>query len=1151
MKSRAKGAHKRQRSAKNRKTTQLCVEQLEARLMRAADTIELGLQALLSNESESDSVLASSAFINQDVESNALFSSGFGSGGFGNGNQAPTIASPLMLVGGNTVYGNTVNASILGADDQPERDLTYHWRIMESPANAVVTFAKNGSNDAKTNTLTFSAPGEYLLRAGIVDRGNLRVATELRFRVEFSNSSSNQAPTIAVPLNLVGGNVVSGSTVNASILGADDRPESELTYHWRILESPNNAAVSFARNGTNAAKNNTLTFKAPGDYLLRAGILDRGNLRVATELRFRVEFPAPPTNQAPTIAIPLNLAGGNVVSGSTVNASILGADDRPESELTYHWRILESPNNAEVIFANNGTNAAKNNTLTFKAPGDYLLRAGILDRGNLRVATELRFRVEFPAPPVNQAPTIAVPLAFLGGDVVRSQSVNATILGADDQGENNLVYHWRILESPDNVGVSFARNGSNAAKSNTLSFSRPGEYLLRVGIVDSGNLRVATEMRFTVEQTLTTLRVVTPENTLIQPDGAYTTSTSTASFRLSARDQFGNLLPAPTNVSWQLLKGPDQGLMRVEPQGDTTDLSFSVEGRYVVRMTSGTHTYKFAVYVGATAAPTKWQVLDSNGTPVPDTTPVAVSGKNAKITVRLLDQFDKLMAKSASINWSTRLAPEGGTAQVTFNGEDATLTFDTTGDYQLLFSGGGKTKNVNVSVKPVLTTLEVTPGTATLAGGAVQQFQVRGIDQFGKYMTSTPTVTWSATGGTVTNKGVFTASVNASSATVTAKNGSLASSATITVVEQPVLTTLELTPDTATVNTGATQQFTVKGKDQFGNVMAGTPSVTWSATGGTVSSSGLFTAGSTGGNASVKVTSGSISKTVTITVVEQPVLTTLELTPDTATVNTGATQQFTVKGKDQFGNVMAGTPSVTWSATGGTVSSSGLFTAGSTGGNASVKVTSGSISKTVTITVVEQPVLTTLELTPDTATVNTGATQQFTVKGKDQFGNVMAGTPSVTWSATGGTVSSSGLFTAGSTGGNASVKVTSGSISKTVTITVVEQPVLTTLELTPDTATVNTGATQQFTVKGKDQFGNDMAGTPSVTWSATGGTVSTTGLFTAGSTVGNASVTVTSGSISKTVTINVVESAVLTTLEADPRYGHGEHGCDPAVHGQG
>jgi hypothetical protein len=68
--------------------------------------------------------------------------------------------------------------------------------------------------------------------------------------------------------------------------------------------------------------------------------------------------------------------------------------------------------------------------------------------------------------------------------------------------------------------------------------------------------------------------------------------------------------------------------------------------------------------------------------------------------------------------------------------------------------------------------------------------------------------------------------------------------------------------------------------------------------------------------------------------------------------------------------------------------------------------------------------------------VNTGATQQFTVKGKDQFGNVMAGTPTVTWTATGGTVSSSGLFTAGSTAGTASVKVTSGSITQTATITI-------------------------------------------------------------------------------------------------------------------
>ncbi len=54
--------------------------------------------------------------------------------------------------------------------------------------------------------------------------------------------------------------------------------------------------------------------------------------------------------------------------------------------------------------------------------------------------------------------------------------------------------------------------------------------------------------------------------------------------------------------------------------------------------------------------------------------------------------------------------------------------------------------------------------------------------------------------------------------------------------------------------------------------------------------------------------------------------------------------------------------------------------------------------------------------------------------------------------------------------------------------------------LTPATASVAAGATQQFTASGKMSDGSMKAVT--VTYAATGGTVSTTGLYKAGTTAG-------------------------------------------------
>ena len=84
----------------------------------------------------------------------------------------------------------------------------------------------------------------------------------------------------------------------------------------------------------------------------------------------------------------------------------------------------------------------------------------------------------------------------------------------------------------------------------------------------------------------------------------------------------------------------------------------------------------------------------------------------------------------------------------------------------------------------------------------------------------------------------------------------------------PTLQSIAITPSSATVNTGATQQFSVSGKMSDGSSVSIT-NATWTATGGTVSSSGLYTAGGTAGSFSVQVTAsaGALSASAGVTVV--------------------------------------------------------------------------------------------------------------------------------------------------------------------------------------------------------------------------------------------------------------------------------------------
>jgi len=171
----------------------------------------------------------------------------------------------------------------------------------------------------------------------------------------------------------------------------------------------------------------------------------------------------------------------------------------------------------------------------------------------------------------------------------------------------------------------------------------------------------------------------------------------------------------------------------------------------------------------------------------------------------------------------------------------------------------------------------------------------------------------------------------------------------------PVLSTITVTPS-PTLAINATQQFSAVGYDAAGAVVSISPTWSVAAGGGTMSTSGLFTAGTTLGTFTntAKATSGSISGTATVIVIAGA-LATITITPNAANLPPNAPQQFTAVGKDAGGNVVPISPAPTWSvvAGGGAISTTGLFTAGATTGTFpnTVKATSGSISGTTTVTV--------------------------------------------------------------------------------------------------------------------------------------------------------------------------------------------------------
>ena len=141
----------------------------------------------------------------------------------------------------------------------------------------------------------------------------------------------------------------------------------------------------------------------------------------------------------------------------------------------------------------------------------------------------------------------------------------------------------------------------------------------------------------------------------------------------------------------------------------------------------------------------------------------------------------------------------------------------------------------------------------------------------------------------------------------------------------------------------------------------------------------------------------------------------------------------------------------------------------------------------------------TVAISPTAASIAPSATEQFTAT----VGNTT--NTAVTWTCSGGTVTSAGLYTAPATAGTYTVKVTSAAdtaVSATAPVTVATAGV--TLKISPTTASIVEKATEQFTATVSGSTNT------SVTWTASGGTISTKGLFTAPSKTGTFTVTATS-----------------------------------------
>lgn len=490
---------------------------------------------------------------------------------------------------------------------------------------------------------------------------------------------------------------------------------------------------------------------------------------------------------------------------------------------------------------------------------------------------------------------------------------------------------------------------------------------------------------------------------------------------------------------------------------------------------------------------------------------VSLSPKTLTLTTGQSQTFSATVTggfSGTSVSWSCTGGTVNGAGTFTAPGTPGTYTVTATS-----VSDPSKSDSATVTVQAPVT-ISVAPTSVALAWSQTRTFTATVTGGNGS-----TGVNWSCSAGTITAGGLYTAPATTGTYTVTAQaqaDTSKTASATVTVTP-PVAVTIS--PASATLVYGQAQTFTASVSGGSGNT-----AVTWSCTGGTVTSGGAFTAPSASGTCTVTATSvadPSKSASAPVTVVAP---TSVSVTPSSTTLIYGATQQF---GAPTSGG--AGGTTIAWSCTAGTITPSGLFTAPSSSGTVTVTATAttpGESPKTAMATVTVVPPAS-VTMSPTAVTLLTGGSQTFSA-------SVSGGTGStaVTWSCSGGSITSAGVFTAPGAAGTVTVTATSvsdPSRKATATVTVVN---LVSVSVSPGSAALTYGQGQTFTATvtgGPGGYG--------VTWSCTGGSITAGGVYTAPNTAGTYIVTAThTWDPSKTGSATVTVSApkVVTGISVSP-----------------
>ncbi len=502
---------------------------------------------------------------------------------------------------------------------------------------------------------------------------------------------------------------------------------------------------------------------------------------------------------------------------------------------------------------------------------------------------------------------------------------------------------------------------------------------------------------------------------------------------------------------------------------------------------------------------------------------------NQAYTATAKDYYGNSWDVSTISSWSITTGA-GGSWSANVYTSSQTGTWTVTGTYL------GFTDSASLTVNHGLTTsIVISPKTATLTAGASKSFTVNAFDSYGNNWDVTSLITWriSSGAGGSWNGNTYT-SAKANTWTITASLGTFSDTASLTVTPAAAASIL-ISPKNSAEIAGQSLTFTATASDAYGNSWDVSSAAKWSISSGAEGSwNGHTYKSAKYGTWAVTASIGGCSDTASISVDYGPI-SSLSISPKTATLTAGDSRTFTVLAADVYGNIWDVTSLITWSISSGAdgtwignqyiSSKAGIFT---------VTATYLGRSDTSSLTVNHALPARIVVLT-NTNLATAGSSITFASNAIDNYGNSWSITDSTSWgvdSSAGG--SWSGNIYSSAKAGTWIITGQYSSLSGTASLTITHGS-QTSLTLSPKISSLSAGSPNTFAALAGDSFGNTWDVTSSTVFTIDSGAGGTwNGNTYNGGKVGTWIISGTCGSYSDTASLSIIHG-IATHIQVDPK----------------